>query len=176
MKFNKLIGVVILSLIFFSCSKKTAFTAAIQKEYQFPESKVEKIQFTTSKTFWLVKTDNEMDANVKNGVIIDKRKKRQDGIKVKKGTPCTLYKILDENKFLFSFEQSDSDGRVLLFGNNGSGYYSIMAKEWKGNTGIGIPYGSSTYTVTNGDVFLNVKIKKTNSFKGRKRTLKGKKV
>ena len=50
-----------------------------------------------------------------------------------------------------------------------------MAKEWKNKVGT-ISYAGKRYVTTNGDVFLNIKLRKLNQLKGRQRTVKGRKV
>lgn len=167
------IKILLVSLLFASCSKKIAFTSDIQKEYKFPEARLKKVQFYTSKQIVLFKIKQEGDAVITDGKVLLKHKKDVEKIIIKKNTPCILEEVIDENKFLFSFEAVD--GRVLLFGNTGSGYYSIMAKNWKGGTGA-IEYANKTYVTTDGDAFLNIKAKNLKQLKGKQRTVKGRRI
>ena len=92
---------------------------------------------------------------------------------IKKNTPCVLEEIVDKNKFLYSFEYGDN--RVVLFGNDKSGYYSLMAKEWKNKVGE-ITYANKKYLTVNGDVYLKIKVKNLKKLKGKQRTVKGRKI
>jgi len=149
------------------------FTSDIQNEYKFPEAKLKKVQFYTSDEIVLFKIKQEGDAVITSGKIVTRSEKNSEKIVIKKNTPCVLESIVDQNKFLFSFEYGE--GRVLLFGNNSSGYYSLMAKEWKNKTAI-IKYANTEYSTANGNVILKIKVKNLNSLKQKQRTVKGRKV
>lgn len=156
-----------------SCASKIPFTSDIQNEYQFQEAQLKKVQFYTSDEIVLTQTESNGDASVTDGKVLLKNQKHVEIIIIKKNTPCVVESVIDNNKFLFSFEYGKD--RVLLFGNNSTGYYSLMSKEWKNKTTI-IDYASKKYTTTNGDVFLKIKVKKLNQLKGRQRRVKGRKV
>jgi uncharacterized iron-regulated protein len=167
------VKIILLSLFLSSCATKIPFTSDIQSEYKFPEERLKKVQFYTSAEIVLIKTKNEGDAVVNDGKILIKNEKNVEKIIIKQNTPCILEEIVEDNKFLFSFEYGKD--RVLMFGNNSSGYYSLMAKSWKSQQGL-IDYANKTYATTNGDVFLNIKVKNLKKLKGKQRTLKGRKI
>jgi len=164
---------ILLCLVLQSCATKVPFTSDLQKEYQFPESKLKRVQFYTSGEIVLAETKTEGDVSVVDGKVFVKSENHVEKIIVKKNTPCVLEQVVDNNKFLFSFEYGE--GRVLLFGNNSTGYFSLMSKDWTNKTGL-INYANKKYLTTNGDVFLNVKLRKLKQLKGRERTVRGRKV
>ena len=173
---KKFILFIFISLLFFSCvSKKIAYTSDIQKEYKIPEDKLKKIQFYTSSEIILVQTKQEGDVSISNGKILIIKNKDIERIVIKKNTPCILEEIIDESKFIFSFEYGEN--KILLFGNNnGTGCFSLMSREnWTNGIGI-IPYGNKNYITTNGAVFLTVEAKKLNKLKAKERIVTGRKI
>ncbi len=164
---------ILFCLLLQSCATKVPFTSDLQKEYQFPESKLKRVQFYTSGEIVLTETKTDGDVTVTDGKVYVKSEHQVEKIILKKNTPCVLEQVIDNNKFLFSFEYGEN--RVLLFGNASTGYFSLMAKDWKNKIGT-ISYAGKRYVTTNGDVFLNIKLRKLNQLKGRQRTVKGRKV
>jgi len=164
---------ILLCIILQSCASRVPFTSDLQQEYHFPESRLKRVQFYTSGEIVLAETKTDGDVTISNGKLIVKSEHQVEKIILKKNTPCVLEQIIDDNKFLFSFEYGD--GRVLLFGNTSTGYYSLMGKDWKNKVGT-ISYAGKRYVTTNGDVYLNIKLRKLNQLKGRQRTVKGRKV
>lgn len=167
------IKIILLCIILQSCASRVPFTSDLQQEYHFPESRLKRVQFYTSGEIVLAETKTDGDVTISNGKLIVKSEHQVEKIILKKNTPCVLEQVIDDNKFLFSFEYGD--GRVLLFGNTSTGYYSLMAKDWKNKVGT-ISYAGKRYVTTNGDVYLNIKLRKLNQLKGRQRTVKGRKV
>lgn len=156
-----------------SCSRKIAYTSEIQKSHKFSESQLKKVQFYTSAEIVLVQTKQEGDVIITNGKLVVRNSKDVEKIIIKPNTPCVLEEIIDDNKMLFSFETGE--GKVLLFGNNGDGMFSLMSKDW--NAGIGtIPYANKEYFTTDGNVFLLISAKKLNRLQSRERTVKGRKI
>lgn len=170
---KQIVKILLISLFLSSCSQKIAFTSSMQSEYKFTEEKLKKVQFYTSEEIVLVQTKNDEDAVVENGKIVFRNQKEVERIIIPRNTPCVLEKVVDTNKFLFSFEYGAN--RVLLFGNNSEGFYSLMAKEWKNKVGE-VKYTDKKYLTVNGDVFLLIKAKTFRKLKGRQRQVKGRKV
>lgn len=167
------IKIILLALILSSCASKVPFTSDLQNEYKLPENKLKKIQYYTSAQIILTKTKSDGDLTVSDGKVLVKSEKSVEKIIIKKNTPCVLEQIVDGNKYLFSFEYGEN--RVLLFGNNQNGYFSLMAKEWKDKTAI-VNYANKKYITTNGDVYLKIKLRKLKQLQGRERKVKGRKV
>ena len=168
------IRLIILTIFISSCASKIPFTSDIHKEYNLSEDKLKKVQFYTSGEIILFTSEKEEEAFIFKGKLLMKEEKNTEKITIKKNTPCVLIKIIEHNRFLFSFENEGNN--FLLFGNNNNdGYYSIMAKEWNNKKAI-IKYGKGEYFTTNGNVFLKVKIKKLKKLKNKQRTVKGKRI
>ena len=176
MKNLKIILVVLISVSLFvsSCvSKKIAYTSDIQKEYQFPESKLKKVQFYTSGEIVLIQTKQDGDVTISDGKLVMINSKDVEKVIVPKNTKCVLEEVVSDNKLIFSFEFGD--GKVLLFGNNGSGCYSLMSKDWKNGVAT-IHYANKNYITTDGDVFLTIKAKKLSNLKAKERVVHGRKI
>ena len=173
MKYSKtLLAILTLSMIF-SCSRKIAYTSTVQLSHNFSEENMKKVQFYTSDVIILVQTKQEGDVIIQDGKLVLRNSKDIEKIVIPKNTPCVLERIVDESKILVSFEQGND--KVLLFGNNGNGCYSLMSKDW--NVGVGtIPYANKNYKTTNGNVFLLIAAKKLNRLSAKERTVKGRKI
>lgn len=167
------IKIIALLLVFSSCATKVPFTSDIQNKHKFSEETLKKVQFYTSEEIVLYLVKQDGDVVVNEGKIIFRNDEQVQKIVIKKNTPCVLEEIVEQNKFLFSFEYGKD--RVLLFGNNHNGYYSLMAKEWKNKVGE-VSYGNKTYLTANGNVYLNVKMKELNRVNAKQRTVKGRKI
>ena len=174
MEFSKIIFILLTTVLLTSCAtKKVAFTSDIQKEHNFPEVTLKRIQFYTSSEILLVRVKQDGEVRVTDGKLILENNKDIERIVIKKNTPCVLEQIVDGNKFLFSFEYGNE--KVLLFGNNGDGYFSLMSKNWKNGVGV-ITYANRTYATTNGNVYLMIQAKNLNKLKAKQRTVGGRKV
>ena len=93
---------------------------------------------------------------------------------IPRNTKCIVEQVLDDNRFLFSFEVGD--GKFILFGNNGGeGCYSLMSKEWAGGVGT-IQYANKNYVTQDGNVFLLIEAKKLNKLKAKERLVKGRTI
>lgn len=156
-----------------SCATKVPFTSDIQKQFSFSENTLKKVQFYTSAEIVLFKVRQDGDVDVRDGKLFVKDEKNSEKIIIKRNTPCVLEKVIDQNKFLFSFEYGDD--KYLAFGNTSGGYYSLLAKDWKSGAGT-LNYANKTYATDDGGVYLTVKMKKLKKLKSRERTVKGRKI
>lgn len=168
--------IMIISLTLFSCSnsRKIAYTSDIQKAHKFSEENLKKVQFYTSEEIVLVQTKQDGDVIISNGKLVVRNNKDIEKIIIPKNTKCVLESIVDDNKFTFSFEVGQ--GRVLLFGNDGEGRFSLMAKGgFENGAGI-IPYADKNYVTTNGGAFLMISAKKLNKLKAKERVIRGRTI
>lgn len=171
---KKIILISIFSIFLYSCSPKVAFTSDIQNKYGFSESTLKKVQFYTSKEIVLYKSkEDDNNVAINNGKLYLTNFKDAERIIIKKGTPCVLEQIIDEKHYLFSFEYGNN--KVIVFGNNGNGYFSLMAKEWNSGRGS-LTYSGKNYLTYNGDAYLKVKIKKLTHIQSRERVVRGRKI
>jgi len=163
--------------LFFSCADKVAFTYDLKKEYGLREKALQKIQFYTSSEIVLLQSGNNSILKTQKGEILINATRNTNRIMIKKNTPCTIEKTLDtlDSRVVVSFEVGEN--KTLLFGvNQSNGYYSLLAKGWRGNVGT-VEYENSTYeTVSGGAAILLVKLKKLNQSNGKERTLSGKRL
>lgn len=170
----KLIKLLLIVLIFSSCSRKVPFTSDIQSKYKFSEKTLKQVQFYTSDEIILFQSTTDGDMGVNDGKILLTDSKASEKIIIKKNTPCVLEKVVNENLFVFSFEYGND--KFLAFGNNNiGGYYSLMANDWNNKRGE-LSYANRSYTTYSGNVFLKVKIKKLSKKQNRERTVKGRKI
>ena len=166
--------ILLIAILVASCtSQKVPFTSELRKKYNLSDEQLKKVQFYTSSDIVLTKTETGDEASINNGRVLLVNKNNSETIIIKKNTPCILVYVLEENKFLFSFEYLDN--RVLLFGNSEGGCYSLMAKDWKLKHGV-IRYANQTYTTSNGDVYLTIKSNTLKQIKGRERTIYGRHI
>lgn len=152
---------------------KVPFTSDIQKQYGFSEQTLKKVQFYTSSEIILYKVKDESDAQIRDGKLFVLNQKDCEKIIIKANTPCILEKVLDKNKMLFSFELGAN--KYIAFGNASGGSYSLLAREWQNSVGT-LKYADKLYVTNDGDVYLNVVLKKLNKLKSRERTVKGRKI
>lgn len=174
MKSIILISIIIALSVLTSCrTGKVPFTQELKTQCGLSEPSLKKIQFYTSDEIVLYKIKEDGDAFVNNGILLIQNKKDCEKIVILRNTPCILEKIIDDNKILFSFEVGD--GKLIAFGNTSNGSYSLLAKEWENSVGT-LKYANKMYATENGDVYLNVVLKKINKLKSKERLVKGRKV
>ena len=163
-----------ISILFSSCkSGQVPFTSSLKQSYNLNEKTLKKLQFYTSEEIVLFEVKEESDASVSDGKLFVSNQKNFEKITILKQTPCVLEKVIDDNKMVFSFETGE--GRFLAFGTENNGAYSLLAKEWEGNKGT-LRYSNKMYSTENGDVYLNVVLKKLNKLKSRERVVRGKRL
>lgn len=168
----KFISIISLFLLT-SCATRVPFTSDLQAKFNFSENTLKKVQFYTSDKIVLTKVKEEGDVDIQKGKLLVKNEKNCETIIINKNTPCVLEQVIDQNKFLFSFEFGDD--KYLAFGNTSTGCYSLLAKDWKNGSGT-LKYANKTYITDGGDVFLTVDMKKLNKLKSKERTVKGRKI
>lgn len=158
-----------------ACAGKVPFTSQMKTEYKIGEKTLKKIQFYTSQEIVLVQSGGESYMQTYEGKILVNSTARESKITIPKNTPCTIEQTIDSTRVMVAFEYGE--GRVLIFGLNSIGAYSLYAKKWQGRDGM-VEYGNSTYTTANssGKSVLNVKLKKLNQYRNKERTISGKRI
>ena len=167
-----------LSLSLTSCSKKlTYFSERLQKQYDWSESELERIQFYVSQDIRLYKSSSSGNSKIEGGKIKVKDNSRVNEVLIKRGTPGTLVFTPNEKRFAVSFE--NDDGNFLMFGpsDKNNGRYTLLAKDWKRNNGI-ITYGGTEYRTGSESAFaaLMVDIKKAKNSTVKRKTARGRTV
>jgi len=165
-----------LCVLIASCaSNKVPFTSDLKEQYGISESTMKKIQFYTSKEIVLMQSGGESSMQTFEGKILVNNTARQNRIVIPKNTPCTIERTLDSTRVIVAFEYGE--GKILLFGVNAIGTYSLLAKKWAGRDGV-VEYNNSTYKTINGSgsAMLNVKLKKLNQYRNRERVITGRKI
>lgn len=174
-KLLAVISAIICISMLFSCASKVPFTSDLKEQYNISEKTLKKIQFYTSQEIVLMQSGGESYMQTYEGKILVNNTARESKIVIPKNTPCTIEKTLDSTRVIVAFEYGE--GKVLIFGVNSIGTYSLFAKKWMGRDGV-VEYGNSTYTTANGSgaSVLNVKLKKLNQYRNKERTISGKRI
>ncbi len=167
------IKILLFSILLPSCTATLPFTSSIQKEYHLTEVQLKKVQFYTSDEIVLLRTNEESDVGVDAGKLLIRTEKDFEKIIIPRNSYCVLEQMVESNKFLMSLEVGGSE--TILFGYNIDGYYSLMAKDWKGRVGT-ISYGNKTFVTTNGSVYLNIKARQLNKLGGKWRRVHGRRI
>ena len=172
---NKALIYILAICLLTSCASKTPFTSSLKTQYGITEKTMKKIQFYTSKEIVLTQYGGETNLHTIDGKILVNSTARSNSIVIPKNTPCTIEKVVDNTKVIVAFEYGKE--RILVFGVNTIGTYSLLTKKWKGKDGI-VEYGNSTYKTANnsGMAMLNVKLKKLNQYRNRERKVSGKRI
>jgi len=173
MKQIKFLSIVLAILLTSCASKKIPFSSDIQAKYNLPEEKLKKVQFYTSETIILYKSKSDGDLTVRDGKILMLDTKDCERVVIKKGTPCILESVNSPSQFIVSFEFGE--GKLLAFGSQGEGFFSLEAKDWKDGVGT-LKYAGKSYVVEGGGTYLLVKAKKLNKLSKKQRTVVGRKV
>ena len=159
-----------------SCGKRlTYFSDRMQREYNWSEPELKRIQFYVSEDIELYKASSSGASQIEKGQIKVKDRSRVNVVVIKKGTPGTLVFSPNEKRFAVSL---DSDS-YLMFGpsNKNNGRYTLLAKDWRRNDGI-ISYNGKEYTTSSSSAYaaLMVDIKKAQNTSVKRKTAKGSKV
>lgn len=158
-----------------SCASKVPFTASLKSQYGMNEKTLKKVQFYTSQEIVLTQSDGNSSVQTVDGKILVNSTARENRIVIPKNTPCTIEQTLDSTRIKVAFEYGED--KVLIFGVNTIGCYSLLAKRWIGKDGF-VEYNNSTYMTENssGSAYLTVKLKKLNQYRNLERKVGGKRI
>lgn len=169
----KNLSIIIVAILISSCSQKTAFTSGLQNKYNFSEAQLKKVQFYTSGEIILVQTKQDGNVKIFDGKLVIINSKDMEKIIIPKNTKCVLEEVVDSHKLIVSFEFGD--GKILLFGNNSDGCFSLMSKDWINGIAT-IHYANKNYVTQNGNIFLTIEARKLNKLKAKERIVKGRAI
>ena len=170
-----LLSVVVLA----SCATKVAYTKKIKDEFDLTEDKLKKVQFYTSKTIILERSEkSETTATTgESGDLVVSSSSLSERIVIPTSTPCVFDKIGENGAVFIRFEVGQ--GRTLVFAerpNMSSGRFYLVA-DWK--TGRGeLDYGGGVYFAVSGSdaAYLMVKLKQWKKNQRKDRVVRGMKV
>lgn len=179
MKINQFLQLLVVSVLFLSCSPKIPFTQGIREKYKLNEKELKSIQFYTSDIIILKRGEvSEKEKDTKEGTLTIKGGSKVEQIVIKANTPCVVEQVFDGNTISVAFE--DGKNKYLVFGSlhSKNGLYALKVLSDKENNKATINYGDKLYYATKGSdpVFLVFKIKSLNKFEVDEQVVKGKKV
>ena len=170
-----LLSVVVLS----SCATKVAYTKKIKDEFDLTEDKLKKVQFYTSKTIILERSEkSETTATTgESGDLVVSSSSLSERIVIPTSTPCVFDKIGENGAVFIRFEVGQ--GRTLVFAerpNMSSGRFYLVA-DWKAGRGE-LDYGGGVYFAVSGSdaAYLMVKLKQWKKNQRKDRVVRGMKV
>lgn len=176
----KLLSVITLSVLLFSCGSKIPFTNQIKDEFGLDaETQMKKVQFYISQTIILQRVrQSGSQGTAENGVLVTNKSKEEDRITIQAQTPAVFEGYGKNGEMIIRFEVGQ--GRFLTFNvrqEGASSKYYLVAT-WDMNRGGELLYGNEKYTVQSsaGNAFLMVMLKKLQKTKRKDRVVKGMRV
>lgn len=161
-----------------SCAMKVPYTEELKTRYELDESSLKKVQFYTSATIILVRSNKQENKGTEEGKLVSNENKVENRIIIPVNTKC-IFEGLDANgEVMLRFEAGQ--GKVLRFStrkNQTSGRFYLKAN-WDPNKGGELEYSNLTFFATpeSGAAYLLVITKKLNKTKRKDRIVKGMKV
>ncbi|HTO37182.1 MAG TPA: hypothetical protein VL021_02080 [Brumimicrobium sp.] len=166
-------------LIFASCGTKVPYTSKIKEEYNLTTEKMSKVQFYTSETIILERSDKQgkVTTTGKSGELVGSEESMSERIIIPANRPCVFERREENGTVLIRFEVGN--GRVLRFAErtNLSNGRLYLEAQWENGKGE-LDYGGSVYYAVRGSssAYLMVKLKNFNKNKRSDRVVKGMKV
>lgn len=166
-------------LVLASCGTRVPYTEKIRTEYDLTEDKLKKVQFYTSETIILERSDSQerITTTGKSGELVGSEQSISERIVIPANRPCILEKVGPNGEVEIRFETGK--GRVLRFAerknvNNGRLYLEAQWESGKGE----LDYGNAVYYAVRGSAsaYLMVKLKQFKKNKRSDRVVKGMKV
>lgn len=176
----KLLSIITLTILLFSCGSKVPFTNQVKDEFGLDaETQMKKVQFYISQTIILQRIKQSgTQGTAENGVLVTNRSKEEDRITIQAQTPAVFEGYGKNGEMIIRFEVGQ--GRFLTFNVRQEGaaskYYLVAT--WDMNRGGELTYGNEKYTVqsTAGNAYLMVMLKKLQKTKRKDRVVKGMRV
>jgi len=174
----KIIALLSLGLILFSCGVKVPVTNELKEEYDLTEKNMKVVQFYTSQTIILQKSKTSGKQGAEDGKLVTSNSSEQDRIIIPSNTKCVFDSYGKSGEVFIRFELGQN--KTIQFGirdGQSSGKYYLTA-DWKAGKGGEINYGNETYFATpeSGSTYLMVVLKKLNKTKRKDRVVKGMKI
>jgi hypothetical protein len=176
MKYSLLL---LVGLLLFSCGQKIPYTDQLKEDYNLNEQNMKKVQFYTSSTIILTKSQTSGSQGTGNdGTLVSSKSSNQERIIIYPNTKCVFDGYGPKGELNIRFEVGV--GNILKFAlrqQQSNGKYYLVA-DWKQDQGGQISYGNQTYYAdsNSGSAYLKVVIKKLSKTKRKDRKVKGMKV
>jgi hypothetical protein len=177
--FMKFILFALTVVVLASCGTKVAYTDNLKKEYNLNVDNMKKVQFYTSTTIILEKSESSGSQGTgSGGALVANQSSEQTRVIIPTNTKCIFEKFGDNGEVFIRFEVGA--GKTLKYAlrpNLSNGKYYLVA-DWKDPKGGKLEYGNETYYATNnsGNAYLLVVVKKLQKTKRKDRVVKGIKV
>ena len=166
-------------LILGSCATKVPYTKELKKEFDLNPEKLKKVQFYSSETIILERSDNQdkMTTTTDKGDLVSSSVASSERIVIPANRPCVLEKMVDDGNIQIRFEMGP--GRTLVFterANISNGRLYLKAS-WVNGKGE-LDYGGAVYYAVRGSAsaYLMVKLKNYKKNLRKDRVVKGMKV
>jgi hypothetical protein len=162
-----------------SCATKVPYTTEIKKDFDLTPEKLGKVQFYTSETIILERSDDQevVSTTGEDGELVSSERSTSERIVIPANRPCIFEELEEDGTVQIRFETGT--GRVLRFKerkNISNGRYYLEA-QWKNGKGE-LDYGGTVhYAVrSSASAYLMVKLKKWKKNQRKDRVVKGMKV
>jgi hypothetical protein len=162
-----------------SCATKVPYTTKIKADFDLTADKMKKVQFYTSETIILERSDKEQKVSTtgSSGELVSSESSTSERIVIPANRPCVFEKMEDDGTVQIRFELGG--GRVLRFAerqNISNGRFYLVA-QWANGKGE-LDYGGSVYYAVRGSssAYLMVKLKNWKKNQRKDRVVKGMKI
>ncbi|MBI1836180.1 MAG: hypothetical protein HYR91_02830 [Flavobacteriia bacterium] len=175
----KYLGLLFVGFVLFSCGQKISFTDKVKEEYNLNEQNMKKVQFYTSSTIILTKSQTSGSQGTgSDGTLVSNKSSEQERVIIYPNTKCIFDGFGPNGELNIRFETGV--GNFLKFSirpQQTSGKYYLVA-DWKQEKGGQLTYGNQTYfaDTNSGNAYLMVVLKRLNKTKRKDRRVKGMKV
>lgn len=161
-----------------SCGMKIPYTDELKTKYDLDESSLKKVQFYTSATVILVRSNKQENKGTEEGKLVTNENSVENRIIIPVNTKCVFEGFDTNGEVMLRFEPGQ--GKILRFStrkNQTNGRFYLKAT-WDPNKGGELEYSNLTYYATpeSGAAYLLVVTKKLKKTKRKDRVVKGMKV
>lgn len=175
----KLLYVLAAIVILSSCATRVPYTTEIKKDFDLTPEKLKKVQFYTSETIILERSDDQevVSTTGDDGELVSSERSTSERIVIPANRPCVFEEMDEDGAVAIRFELGP--GRVLWFKerkNISNGRFYLEA-QWKNGKGE-LDYGGTVYYAvrSSASAYLMVKLKKWKKNQRKDRVVKGMKV
>lgn len=162
-----------------SCATKVPYTTKIKSEFDLTPDKMKKVQFYTSETIILERSDEQekITTTGESGELVASERSQSERIVIPANRPCIFEEMEEDGTVQIRFELGQ--GRVLRFAerkNISNGRFYLVA-QWANGKGE-LDYGGAVYYAVRGSAsaYLMVKLKNWKKNQRKDRVVKGMKV